>query len=154
MPTHAEKRELPYSPEQLFELVAAIERYPEFIPWCRAVRVIRRDSDSITADVVVGFKVFRERFTCVVTLAPPSAVDVAYLKGPLRYLNNHWRFIANPQGGCTLDFYVDFEFHSALMQRVIKLLFNEAVRRMVSAFETRARALYVPGVKNKTPVPR
>ena len=149
MPTHAEQRVLPYSPEQLFDLVAAIERYPEFLPWCRAARITRREGDVVYADLIIGFKLFRDSFSSKVTLNRPDAIDVQYLKGPMRYLNNHWRFIAQPGGGlagdgCRLEFYVDFEFRSAIVQRLIGVLFNEAVRRMVSAFEARAKQLYGP----------
>ncbi len=144
MATHAEKRVLPYSPEQLFELVADVDRYPEFLPWCRAARITRREGDVLYADLVIGFKMFRERFTSRVTLNHPGAIDVQYIKGPMRYLNNHWRFIPQPGGGCLLDFYLDFEFRSAIVQRLIGVLFNEAARRMVSAFEARAKQLYGP----------
>ena len=143
MATHAEKRVLPYGPEQLFDLVADIERYPEFLPWCRAARITRREGDVLHADLVIGFKVFRERFTSKVTLRKPDAVDVQYVTGPMRYLNNHWRF-APHERGCLIDFYIDFEFRSAIVQRVIGVLFNEAARRMVSAFEARAKQLYGP----------
>ena len=141
MPTHAEKRVLPYAPEQLYGLVADVERYPEFLPWCRAARVTRREENVVYADLIIEFKVFRERFTSKVTLDPPAAIGVQYVKGPMRHLNNQWRFEPHPEG-CLIDFYVEFEFRSALLQRVIGVLFNEAVRRMVSAFEARARALY------------
>lgn len=143
MPTHAEKRLLPYRPEQLYELVAGVDRYPEFLPWCKAARITRRDGDVFYADLVIAFKVFRERFSSKVTLHPTSLVDVEYINGPFRYLNNHWRFDSAPEG-CLLDFYVDFEFKSKLLQNLIGLLFNEAVHRMVAAFENRARQLYTP----------
>lgn len=143
MPTHAEKRLLPYRPEQLYELVAGVDRYPEFLPWCKAARITRRDGDVFFADLVIAFKVFRERFSSKVTLSPTSGVDVEYINGPFRYLNNHWRFDPAPEG-CLLDFYVDFEFKSKLLQNLIGLLFNEAVHRMVAAFESRAQALYTP----------
>jgi coenzyme Q-binding protein COQ10 len=142
MPTHAEKRVLPYSPEQLFDLVADVERYPEFLPWCVGARIRSREGDAIHADLVIGFKLFRERFTSKVTLNRPDRIDVAYAEGPFRYLNNHWLFAPTPDGGCEIDFYVDFEFRSRLLQRMIGALFNEAVRRMVTAFEARAKALY------------
>jgi coenzyme Q-binding protein COQ10 len=141
MPTHAETRILPYTPEQLFALVADIERYPEFLPWCTGARVRERRPDLVVADLVIGFRMFRERFTSRVTLAPPRRIDVAYAEGPFRYLNNHWTFTAAP-GGCRVDFFVDFEFKSRVLQRVIEVLFSEAVRRMVAAFEKRAEALY------------
>ncbi len=142
MPIHAEQRELPYTPEQLFDLVAGVERYPEFLPWCRAARIVRREDNLIVADLVIGFKIFRERFTSEVTLRPPDRIDVKYLEGPFRHLDNHWVFYPSGEGHCIIDFYVDFEFHSRLMQRAITVLFNEAVRRMVGAFEARARVLY------------
>lgn len=142
MPTHAEQRRLPYAPEQLYELVSGVERYPEFLPWCKAARITRRDGDVFWADLVVAFKVFRERFSSKVTLIPKEGVDVEYIDGPFRYLNNHWRFLPDDNGGCIVDFYVDFEFKSRILQNLIGLLFNEAVQRMVGAFETRADQLY------------
>ena len=141
MPTHAEQRVLPYTPEQLFALVADVERYPEFLPWCVGARVRERTPELIVADLIIGFRMFRERFTSRVRLDPPRRIDVAYTEGPFRYLNNHWIFEPAP-GGCRIDFFVDFEFKSRLLQRVIEALFSEAVRRMVAAFERRARQLY------------
>ena len=141
MPTHAEERFLPYSPERLFALVADVERYPEFLPWCAAARIRRREGQVITADLVIGFKIFRENFTSEVTLDGPDRIDVKYENGPFKYLNNHWIF-KPAEGGCVIDFYVDFEFHSRLFQIAIGAVFNEAVRRMVDAFEIRAEALF------------
>ncbi len=145
MATHAEKRVLPYRPEQLYDLVADVEKYPEFLPWCVGARVRERQPDVLIADLVIGFKGLREGFTSRVTLnRPDMRIDVAYLDGPFRYLNNHWVFREHPDGGCEIDFFVDFEFRSRLFQRVIGLLFNEAVRRMVGAFESRAATKYEP----------
>jgi coenzyme Q-binding protein COQ10 len=144
MPTHAEERHLSYTQEQLFTLVAGVDRYPEFLPWCSAARITRRDGDVFFADLVVRFKMFSERFTSKVTLHPNYQVDVEYIEGPFRYLNNHWHFIPQPDGSCVIDFYVDFEFRSRLLQKMIGLLFHEAVSRMVNAFEARARVLYGP----------
>jgi coenzyme Q-binding protein COQ10 len=142
MPTHAERRRLPYTPEQLFNLVADIERYPEFLPWCLAARIRRREGRTIHADLVIGFRMVRERFTSKVDLSPQRRIDVAYAQGPFKYLNNHWEFAPTEDGGCEIDFFVDFEFRNRVLQKLIEVLFQEAVRRMVSAFETRARALY------------
>jgi coenzyme Q-binding protein COQ10 len=141
MPTHAEQRIVPYTPEQMYALVADIERYPEFLPWCVAARIRERRADFISADLVIGFKVFRERFTSNVTLSPPDRIDVTYAEGPFRYLNNHWSFERVP-GGCRIEFFVDFEFKSRMLQKVIEVLFGEAVRRMVAAFDARAHQLY------------
>ena len=154
MPTHAEKRILPYRPRQLFDLVADIERYPEFLPWCLAARVRARDGTLVTADLVIGFKMFREAFTSRVTLDPGGRrIDVCYQNGPFKYLNNHWVFEDHPTG-CTIDFYVDFEFRSKFLQKLIGVLFEEAVRRMVAAFEARARALYGSPASGACPADR
>ena len=150
MPTHAEKRFLPYTPEQMFDLVVDIERYPEFLPWCTGARIRTREGDVIHADLVIGYKMFRERFSSKVLLDRPLRVDVAYSNGPFKYLANHWLF-EPAEGGCIIDFYVDFEFRSRLMRKMIGVLFNEAVRRMVAAFETRAKALYGTSAARRRP---
>lgn len=142
MPTHAEQRRLPYSAKQLFDLVADVERYPEFLPWCVGARIRERTEKLLVADLLIGFRMVRERFTSRVVLSRPDRIDVAYSEGPFRYLTNHWVFLPQPDGGCIIDFFVDFEFRSRLLQKVIEMLFNEAVKRMVSAFEGRARQLY------------
>jgi coenzyme Q-binding protein COQ10 len=142
MPTHAERRVLPYTDEQLFELVADVRRYPEFLPWCVGARVISRSETELVADLTIGFKMFRETFRSQVLLERPHHVHVRYLNGPFRYLNNHWRFRPAANGGTEVDFFVDFEFKSRLLQAVIGTVFNEAVRLMVRAFERRAYALY------------
>jgi coenzyme Q-binding protein COQ10 len=141
MPTHAEKRVLPYSDEQLFDMVADVRRYPEFLPWCVGARIVSRSEGELIADLTIGFKMFRETFRSQVTLERPHHVHVRYLTGPFRYLNNHWRFrpVAN---GTEVDFFVDFEFKSRLLQAVIGTVFNEAVRLMVRSFERRAANLY------------
>lgn len=149
MPTHAEKRVVPYSAAQMYDLIADIGAYPEFLPWCAAARVrSRRPSDAgeiVDADLVISFKLFRERFGSRVTLRPEAGeIDVSYLDGPFRYLNNHWRFVPLPGGGCEVDFFVDFEFRSRTLQAIIGVVFNEAMQRIVRAFEARAEALYGP----------
>jgi coenzyme Q-binding protein COQ10 len=143
MPTWSEKRRLPYQPDQLYQLVADVERYPEFLPWCLAAKIRKRDGATVHADLVIGFKMFRERFTSKVTLSPPDRIDVAYADGPFRYLDNHWIFLPTDDG-TEIDFFVDFEFKNRMLQKVIEVLFNEAVRRMVAAFEARAKQLYGP----------
>jgi coenzyme Q-binding protein COQ10 len=142
MPTHAEKRVLPYTKEQLFDLVAQVDRYPEFLPWCLGCRVKSRTDEEVVADMVIGFKVFREGFTSRVHLNKPDRVDVAYENGPFKYLDNHWIFNDMGDGTTEIDFYVDFEFRSKILQTAIGAVFNEAVRRMISAFEARAHDLY------------
>ena len=148
MPTHAEKRRLPHSPEQMFDLISDVEKYPEFLPWCVATRIRSRDEsengDTITADMVIGYKMFRERFTSKVVLDRPGMrIDVAYSEGPFRYLNNHWVFEEDGDG-TIVDFYVDFEFRSSLLQKLIGAVFNEAVKIMVHSFEKKALKTYEP----------
>ena len=143
MPTHAEKRYLPFRPEQLFDPVADVEKYPDFLPWCVASRIRKREGDVFFADLVIGFKMIRERYTSRVSLDRPAMrIDVRYTEGPFHHLTNHWVFEAAPDGGTMIDFYVDFEFKSKLLQKVIGSLFGEAVRLMVSSFEKRAGQLY------------
>lgn len=142
MPTHAEKRKMPYTPEQMFDLVADVAKYPQFLPWVLASRITRREGNVFYADLVIGFKVFRETFTSRVTALRPDHVHVEYISGPMKHLSNHWRFLANDDGTVTIDFFLDFEFKSPLLQRVVGVLFQEAVRRMVAAFEARAKVLY------------
>ena len=153
MPTHAERRVLPFSPDQLFDLVADIERYPDFLPWCVGARIKSRHAQTISADLIIGFKLVRERFTSKVTLAPDkSRIDVAYSDGPFRYLDNHWIFLPHPSG-CEIDFFVDFEFRNQMLQSLVGLVFNEAVQRMVNAFQQRAEALHGAGALPAAPDP-
>lgn len=141
MPTHAERRIVAYSPAQMYDLVADIKRYPEFLPWCISVVEKSHAGNVIEADMAIGFKALREQFTSRVTLESGRTINVEYLNGPFRYLKNHWVFHEHPQG-CEIEFFIDFEFRSRLLQMVIGTLFNEAVRIMVRAFETRATRLY------------
>lgn len=141
MPTHAETRTLPYSPAQMYALVADVARYPEFLPWCLASRVRKNDGTEMVADLVIGFKMIRERFTSRVKLQAPDQIVVEYVEGPLKYLSNSWVFREHPQG-CEIDFAVDFEFRTKLLQNLIGALFNQAYQRMVAAFEKRAEDLY------------
>ena len=142
MPTHAEQKILPHSPEQMFDLVADVALYPEFLPWCVATRIKSNDGAMMVADMVIGFKVFREQYTSRVKLDRPHRIDVEYQNGPFRYLENHWIFKPHGDGHCVVDFHVDFEFKSRILEKAIGRVFTEAVHRMVSAFETRADDLY------------
>jgi len=146
MPTHSDKKPMPYSAEQMFDLVADIAKYPEFLPWCTGARIrSKRDIEGgkvVDADLVISFKLFRERFTSRVTMHPAdNKIEVEYLDGPFKYLVNYWHFIPT-ETGCIADFHVDFEFKSKILQRVIGVVFGEAMRRIVKAFEDRAKALY------------
>ncbi len=148
MPVHAEQKFMPYSPEQLYALVADIDKYPEFLPWCVGARIRERRETEVIADLVIGFKMIRERFTSRVTLTPPAEgvvprIEVAYIDGPMRHMSNKWVFNAS-DGGTLIDFHVEFEFRSKILETLIGALFHEAVKRMVNAFEARAAKLYGP----------
>ena len=142
MPTHAEKKIVPYTPEQMFALVADVEKYGQFLPWCVACRKTRDMGDVIEADLIIGYKLIREKFKSRVTLDRPDHIRVEYLDGPMKNLSNQWTFIRNSDNTCTIDFYVDFEFKNPMLQGLITMFFDKAVTRMVSAFEARANALY------------
>jgi coenzyme Q-binding protein COQ10 len=142
MPRHSETKHLPYTPEQLFELVADVARYDEFLPWVVAVRVRSSSEVETIADLVVGFNAFKERFTSRVTKEYPSRILVDYIEGPLKYLKNEWRFEPAGDGGTNVFFSVDFAFKSRLFESLAGAMFDRALRRMTGAFEQRAAALY------------
>jgi coenzyme Q-binding protein COQ10 len=143
MPRHAEVRHVPYRPDQIFDLVADVARYPQFLPWCVGARIRTQTERDMVADLIIGFGPFREGFTSRVTMERPDWLKVRYENGPFRYLRTEWRFLPD-NGGCRVDFRIDFEFSSRILQAAIGVVFNEAVRRMVSAFLTRARVVYGP----------
>ena len=142
MPRHSEKRYLSHSPENLYSLVADIEKYPEFLPWCKALNIISQNGNLVKAEMVIGFKFFREKFTTEVSLTPKTRIDVKYLNGPFKYLQNHWSFESNGEDGCKIDFFVDFEFKSPILQKMMGLVFSEALAKMILAFENRADIVF------------
>ena len=142
MPGIRETRSLPYSAEQMFDLVADVGRYGEFLPWVIATRV-RSDSDTeMVADMVVGFKAIRERFTSRVAKDRPNEIAVHYVDGPLSDLDNVWTFRAIDETSCEIDFCVDFAFKNRMFERLAGQYFDRAFRKMVHAFEMRAYELY------------
>ena len=142
MPRHSETRHLPYSPEQLFDLVADVARYDEFLPWVVAVRVRSSNEQETIADLVVGFNAFKERFTSRVVKERATRICVDYVEGPLKYLHNEWKFDRAPGGGTIVGFSVDFAFKSRIFETLAGSMFDRALRRMTGAFEQRAAALY------------
>ena len=147
MPNHSEKRKLLYSAEQMYQLVADVGKYPEFLPWCSAARIrsreIEGDSEIMLADLVISFKVFRERFGSKVSLHPlERKIETEYLDGPFKFLKSSWKFTAINETECEVDFFVNFEFKSRLLQGIIGVVFSEAMHRIVRAFEKRADDLY------------
>ncbi|WP_425038865.1 type II toxin-antitoxin system RatA family toxin [Primorskyibacter sp. S187A] len=150
MPTHSETKRLPYTADQMYALVADVAAYPQFLPWCAAAR-IRKETEQpggsvlMEADLVISFKVFRERFGSRVVLWPEQKkIDTEYLDGPFRYMKSNWAFSDAEDGGCDVHFFVDFEFKNAILQGIIGVVFNEAMQRIVRAFERRAAELYGP----------
>ncbi len=148
MTTYTERKLVPYTPAQLFALVADVAKYPSFLPWCVGARVRSKIGNELIADLTIGFGPFRESFTSRVTLTPPDdagfcSIKVKYENGPFKYLHNQWKFTPDAQG-CVVDFYVDFEFRNFVLQKAIGAVFTEAVRLMVNAFLKRARDTYGP----------
>lgn len=145
MTTHSETRHLPYTPDQMYELVADVPSYPEFLPWCAAARErARRDSGDKTvveADLVISFKVFRERFGSRVTLWPRKRIETEYIDGPFSHMHSVWEF-GEADGGCEVKFFVDFEFRNKVLGAAAGVFFNDAMQRIVRAFERRAAELY------------
>ena len=142
MPGSRETRRLPYSCEQMFDLVADVGRYGEFLPWVVATRVRSDSEHEMTADMLVGFKAIREKFTSRVTKDRPNRIDVHYLDGPLRDLDNSWVFRPTEDGGCEIDFCVQFTFRNSVFEALAGQYFDRAFRKMVEAFEKRADELY------------
>ena len=147
MPTYHEKKHLPFTADELFDLISDVGSYPEFLPWCVGARVYNRASDQFDADLVIGFKMFREKFTSRVTLnratdTRPGKVYVDYLRGPMRQLYNHWLLYPQEDGSCLVDFDVRFQFKNIVLDNMIGGMFSEATALMVQAFEDRAHELY------------
>ena len=150
MPRHSETRALPYTADQMYALVADVESYPEFLPWTSAARIRSRTqgvdgSEVMEADLVISFKVFRERFGSRVTLWPAvRRIETEYLDGPFEYMKSNWR-LDEAETGCIVHFDVDFALRSRLLQSAAELFFHEAMKRVVRAFEVRAKELYGDG---------
>jgi coenzyme Q-binding protein COQ10 len=147
MPKHNETKVLPYTADQMYALVADVPSYPKFLPWNAAARVRSRHpvpgGEVMEADLVISFKVFRESFGSRVTLLPAQKrIETVYIDGPFRHMRSSWEFRNVPGGGCEVTFDVDFEFRNAILQAVIGAVFNDAMQRIVRAFERRAAELY------------
>ena len=142
MPGIREVRRLPYSAEQMFDLGADVAKYPEFLPWIVATRVRSDDEHEMIADMLVGFKAIREKFTSRVNKSRPSEIKVHYVDGPLRDLDNIWRFKPVDEHSCDVDFCVEFTFRNPLFEKMAGQYFDRAFRKMVTAFEERANKLY------------
>lgn len=139
---------MPYSCRQMYDLIAEVDKYDEFLPWCRAARILERHDGWMLAELVISFKHITEQYTSKVTLSPPeqdhtpAAIDVRMTHGPFKHLINEWRFEPAAQGGCRVEFFLDFKFRSKILDALIGRLFAKATEKMVSAFQERAHALY------------
>ncbi len=150
MPEYQTRRRVHHSPQDMFDLVADVEKYPEFLPLCEGLTVRSRKESSggktlLVADMTVGYKSIRETFTTQVLLKPEElAIDVKYLDGPFRYLDNRWRFLAAGDKECTIDFYIDYAFKSRMLGVLMGSMFDRAFRMFAEAFEKRADTIYSP----------
>ena len=142
MITHTDQKFFPYSQEQLYKLVSDIERYPEFLPWCQGAIIHQRQGNNLIAELVIGYKFFRETYMSEVTLTPTSAIKVQYAKGSLKHLKNQWCFQSVSVNTCQVDFELEFELKSSFLQKATETIFSTIVSQMLSAFEARAKLLY------------
>jgi coenzyme Q-binding protein COQ10 len=142
MPRHEEQATLAYSADELFAVVANVKDYPLFVPWCSGARIQREDQREIIVDLVIGFGPFQESFTSQVTLDRPRQVLVYAVEGPLEHLTNTWTFTPTSDGATHVDFIIDFQFKSHLLDHVANGMFQEATTRMMSAFASRMHLLH------------
>jgi coenzyme Q-binding protein COQ10 len=142
MPSHAEQKIFTYSAQQLFDIVIAVDQYPEFLPWCLAARINDTGQDYINADLVIGYKMFRENFRSRVNFTRPNKIEVEYQHGPMEHLVNQWQFKDLGDGTCQVNFYVEFDFKSPILGALMNKFFNKAVTKMMVSFEQRAKKLY------------
>lgn len=141
MTTHEERQQLPHSPEQIFALVKDVERYPEFLPWCRAARIIEQHENTMLAELVISFAHITESYISRVSWREPEEISVELVKGPFHHLTNRWHF-APKDGGTEIHFFLDFAFKSKILDKLIGSYYTKATQKMVAAFKTRAEALY------------
>ncbi len=145
MPHHHERRQLPHRAAQMYDLVADVARYPEFLPWVSAIRIRQNSETEMLADMIVGFKSLRETFSSRVVKTPKTAITVDYLDGPMKHLHNAWVFEDLPEGGSYVDFTVDFSFRNVVFEALAGQFFDSALRKMTGAFINRADSLYSGG---------
>ncbi len=153
MPSYSENRVLPYNIHQLYDIVADIAKYPEFLPWCRAARILKRDENVLLAELVISFGIYTESYVSRVSLTPPSqeegkstypyiaTITAELEKGPFTHLNNHWMFRRISENQTEIDFSVDFDFKSKILSKLIGSMFDSVTRKMIGAFEKRASLL-------------
>ena len=141
MPIHQDKIIAPYAASKIFDLVLDVQEYPKFLPWCKSARIIERGDGYVIADLTIGYKMMTATYRSKVKFTP-SRIDIEYVEGPFKKLHNHWQFKPLSDDSCEVEFFIDFEFKSSVFQHMIELLFSEAVKVMVGAFEKRAKVVY------------
>ena len=141
MPRHAERRTLPYPLETIYAIVADVKRYPEFLPWVLEADIIKETEHGFLADLTVGYKLFQDTYRSEVILTPGERIEISYVKGPFKHLQNYWNFKPASSNSVDVDFFIDFEFQSSLFQSMIQSVFTDAVKKMITAFEERAKTL-------------
>jgi len=146
VPTHHQTKTVGYSAEEIFDLVIDVSSYPDFLPWCLSSSTTEIEAGSFHADLLIGFKIFRENFGSRVKFKRPQVIEVTPTYGPFRKMRNMWSFEDKGKNCCLIDFYVDFEFRSLFLNKVMGLLFYEAVKKMVDCFEKQASQKYGPPV--------
>lgn len=150
MPHHHERRCLPHSATQMYDLVADVRRYPEFLPWVSSIRIRKDEESEMLADMIVGFKSLRETFSSRVVKIPKTSITVDYLDGPMKHLHNIWTFEDAEGGGSFVDFTVDFSFRNRVFEALAGQFFDSALRKMTTAFIERANDLYGVGGSNSS----
>lgn len=155
MPKFQQTTVVPHSADQMFDLVADVQSYPEFLPMCERIVVLeRRDKDGKTlliSEMTVGYKMIHESFTTRALLKPQeNVIEVSYLDGPFRYLENRWTFVAKEDGGTDIHFYIDYEFRNRALGMLMGSMFDRAFQRFSQAFKERAREIYGPGGEKGT----
>ncbi len=141
MASHSETQVLPFSAQQMFDMVIDVGKYPDFLPWCVATRIKSRTPEEMVADMAVGFKMIQERYTSHITWQEPTHIHIKDAGGPFKYLETDWKFLPRAEG-CQVDFRIDFEFSSALLEKVMGGIFTEAAHKMMQAFIARAENIY------------
>jgi coenzyme Q-binding protein COQ10 len=140
--SYTETRIIPYSAELLYQIVADVKSYPDFLPWCLGAHMLKETETELVADLVIGYGFLKEKFRSNVSLTPYERIEVQYSQGPFRYLKSYWAFKPQGTSATKVEFFIDFEFKTSLLQKAIEGVFKESTKRLIQAFEKRAQELY------------
>lgn len=154
MPTHTTKRSTPYATQDMFSIIANVEAYPQFLPWCEATRILKHtqntDSEEIEADMILAFKMFREKIKSKVTIIPQEGlIKISYLSGPFKYMNAQWHITPTLQGGSNIEFFIDFQIRNLILKHLIGTVFSKAMQKITLAFENRAHLLHCQKIETE-----